>query len=288
MTTNSTSQPTTEQNTSTKRTFSTFDGVCIAIIIALLGIGITLSRTNQKTPAFGISVLFGSAISLLTYHFLGGINKDEASLETGLNNTAKITLGGSIAALVGTTLISNYILEQQMNPISLIRNPSERNFVIINQEGKSIEKMIISSSSGGQETQEVIEISPQMVQRIAEMCLNREGFCTPEVRKVEFKINPQLDKTSQGNSISVARVCERQKWENKPLLLLDINQKYEPVLVDLIRNKPCLSTQTTPVVEISQATANILQVEEGDQGLAEVSLGYINVPINQQVSVINP
>jgi hypothetical protein len=148
--------------------------------------------------------------------------------------------------------------------------------------------MTILSSSGGQQTQEVIEISPNMVQRIAEMCLNREGFCTPEVRKIEFKINPQLDKTSQGNSIPVARVCEKHKWENKPLLLSDINQDHEPVPVHLIRNKPCLSTQTTPVVEISQATANILQVKEGDEGLAEVSLGFINVPINQQVSLVNP
>ncbi|MCL3782580.1 hypothetical protein EMN47_19520 [Prolixibacteraceae bacterium JC049] len=78
--------------------------VIIAIIVGLLG-GVLLKWLNF--PAIIVSVFLAIGVSVLVYHFMGGIKR--ASFKMG-----PLRLGGSLAALVGAAFVINYYLEKQM------------------------------------------------------------------------------------------------------------------------------------------------------------------------------
>lgn len=78
--------------------------IVISLIIGFLG-GILLIAF--KFPPVIPSVFISMAISVLVYHFLGGIS------EAGFN-MGPVKMGGSIAALIGCAFVINHLLDQQV------------------------------------------------------------------------------------------------------------------------------------------------------------------------------
>ncbi|MDD3077565.1 MAG: hypothetical protein PHH37_00470 [Paludibacter sp.] len=93
--------------------------IAVTLITGLLG-GVILSLYHL--PAIVTSIFFSIAISVLVYHFLGGI-------KTAGFNMGPVKLGGSIAALIGCTYFINYFLADQQN-----YNPNQQ--LLLNSEYK--------------------------------------------------------------------------------------------------------------------------------------------------------
>lgn len=282
-------KPVSEEKTvafSPKKTLSLFDFVFIGLIALLLGTGIQMTKVENKPAPFGVSMLFGSAAALITYYFLGGINKDEANLQAGLGDSAKITLGGSIAALMSVTLLSNYILEKQMRDIDLSYHPSNRPLVILDENGQTVENLEIVGEFGGIPEKEPIPVSDETVKKVKEICQQGEGFCLPEVKTVIFSISEELKQTNQGLSIPYAKVCPRHKWGSQSLLLH--TKTHQPIRVNPLSNRDCSITENPPVIEIDASTAQKLGVNNGERGNAEsfVNTAIVSLDKVQQIQPI--
>ena len=264
---------------SSKRSLSVFDGVFIGLITLALAAGIQLSKVEDEHTPFAPSVLFGSAISLLTYYFLGGINKDEASIETNLGNAARITLGGSIGALVGTTLISNFILERQMTnildkqiailemqmaEIDLSYEPLKQELMILDQDGELIEELKILGRVGSiSEKNLPITVSHNLAEKVKKACHNGEGFCDPgPPENVTFNVNERLIE-------GYATVCQKHKWHSYPLILTSKSGR-RAIRVTAVANNFCHDNDDHSNITISDEDAQKLGIGENDEGFANI------------------
>ena len=245
-----------------KKKLSAFDGIFIGLIALALVAGIQLTKVKNQPSPFGVSVLFGSAISLLTYYFLGGINKDEASVKVGLGNSATIALGGSVAALVGTTLISNSILEKQMREIELSYQPSGQ-ILILDQDAKLVKNLKMLGMFGSFNEEKVIELSPILAEKVREICNQGKGFCTRKPQSIKLKIDQDL---KQG----IATVCEGHEWDRYPLIISSGEVGSEAVRVMTVANQPCVGNEDPYLINISEEDANLLKVSVDGSATANI------------------
>jgi hypothetical protein len=262
---------------SQKRKLTVFDSIFIGLILLLLGTAIFCSRNDKKEIVpFSAAVLFGSAISLLTYYYLGGINKDEASVTTGLENSAKITLGGSIAALVGTTLISNFILEQQMNPIAL--DPNNSKLLVVDQNGKAVELKVVRNAGGILNKLYIIGIKPEedVITTVAEKCQDGLGFCAPKTENIKFEIlNGDIAEDE-------VRVCQNNKWVGRTLTVSnpDLRKRNNTFAFKAKEGNLCEGdpNKTPILIGISETSAKKMGVkEDGQKGWAQIQPKYTQV-----------
>lgn len=255
-----------------QKSLSAFDGVFILLIALALIAGIQLSKVNNRPSPFGVSVLFGSAISLLTYYFLGGINKDEASVKAGLGNSATIALGGSVAALVGTTLISNSILEKQMTDIDLSYEPRQE-LLIVDQDGNLVKEFRMSGVFSGINKEKVLEIPPDLAQKIREVCNQGKGFCQRSPQPVKLEIDQNLN---QG----FATVCQDNEWDRYPLIISSQQVGSQAVRVTAVASKLCLGNKDSNLLSISGEDAALLKISDNGSGFANIPPLMSIVPRN--------
>ena len=259
-------------NTKKKRSLSSFDYLFIVIIALLLAAGIKLTEVRNRPSPFGVSVLFGSAMSLMTYYFLGGINKDDANLEADLGGV-KVKLLSSMAALVGCTIFSDIFLEKQMrNPI-LSHDPAVQDLLIIDQNGKALNEFKIFGDFGGVSEEKIITISDNVIKRVVKVCQQGKGFCKPEIIEVKFLINDRLNK-------NYARVCQNHSLHLYNLMITSGKAKTEAVPVTVIANKICIK-EDPYLMEISQNDAKLLKVNDNFSGFATIPSPLITkIPID--------
>lgn len=79
--------------------------IIIVLLVGLIG-GVVL--VFLQAPPIVSSIFIAMGIATLVYHFLGGINNSEL-------NTGIIKLGGSMAALVGSAILINNLLIEQVH-----------------------------------------------------------------------------------------------------------------------------------------------------------------------------
>ncbi len=261
----STESKSTESNSTSlqKKSLSAFDGVFIGLIALALVAGIQLSKVKDQPSPFGVSVLFGSAISLLTYYFLGGINKDEASVKAGLGNSATIALGGSVAALVGTTLISNSILEKQMRKIDLSYQPSGQALLIVNQDAELVRNLKLLGMFGSINEEKVLEVSPELARKVMEICNQGKGFCKRSWQEVKLKINQDLNK-------GFATVCKDHEWDSYPLMITSRLPGSEAVRVTIVADQVCVEDEDHYLIGISEEDANLLKISVNGAAVASI------------------
>jgi len=105
--------------------------IIIVLVIGFLG-GTLLLFVKDDYPII-ISLLFATGVSTLVYHFLGGIKNAQF-------NTGAIKLGGSMAALLASTVLINAQLEEQLDSIKE-RWHLNADYEIVNAKGKVISKL---------------------------------------------------------------------------------------------------------------------------------------------------
>ena len=259
-----------------RKSLSAFDIFFVGLIVLALVAGVQLSKVRGRFSPFGVSVLFGSAISLLTYHFLGGINKDEATVKTSLGNSGNLVLGGSVAALVGTTLISNFVLEKQMREIDLSYQPSSQDLLVLDEDAELVDQLKILGVFGSVNEEKVIEISPELAEKVMEICNEGRGFCKREFQSVELNISRDL---RQG----IATICQGHEWNGYPLMVRS-SESLEAIRVMAVADQFCFGNgrDEPHLINISEEDANLLKVSvDGSSGdafilpLKQLSLPYI-------------
>jgi hypothetical protein len=103
--------------------------IIIALSVGLLG-GVILIAVSF--PPIVPSIFISTAISVLVYHFLGGIK--DAGFKMG-----PIKMGGSIAALIGCAFVINHYLEPQMSEKTIIGKLSiNKNYEVLNSQDNKL------------------------------------------------------------------------------------------------------------------------------------------------------
>lgn len=104
--------------------------ITVAVAIGILGGGIM--SLFSRVPPIIISIFLGMGISSLVYRFLGGINQDTSITIKG------IKLTGTVAVLIGCSLIINTELSRQLKPVEL----KSENLILEVREGDFLSRDI--------------------------------------------------------------------------------------------------------------------------------------------------
>ena len=244
------------------RSLFSFDYIFIVIIALLLAAGIKLTEVRNRPSPFGVSVLFGSAMSLLTYYFLGGINKNDASVEAGFGGV-KVKLLSSMAALAGCTIVTNFFLEKQMRNPSLSHHPDDNDLLIIDRDGIHRKEFKILGNFGGVSEEKPITVSDSIIKKVVKVCHQGKGFCKPETIKVKFRINNNLNK-------QYASVCQNHDLHSYRLMITSSKPRTEALPVTVIADRTCILDKDPSLMEISEEDAKLLKVNDNSSGFATI------------------
>lgn len=104
------------------------ENIVIIFVIALGLIGsIIIYACRLPIPAIVVGILLGTAIAALVYRFLGGI-PPETTFKVG---ALKVT--GTMAALIGSALLFNNILEKQTRDLDNLFKPNYENWIAVSK-----------------------------------------------------------------------------------------------------------------------------------------------------------
>lgn len=84
------------------------------------------------------SLLLGSGMALLVYHFLGGIAQDDR-INWSLDQKAAIQIGGASVILLASSYGVNFYLERWKQNNSLVIEPEPETLIVLNQKGESVQ-----------------------------------------------------------------------------------------------------------------------------------------------------
>ncbi|NJO67418.1 MAG: hypothetical protein HC832_08795 [Leptolyngbyaceae cyanobacterium RM1_405_57] len=123
------------------------------------------------------SIFFGSAISSLVYRFMGGI-KPEDSIEIGT-----VKLSGALGSLIASIFVLNYMLEQQIPPLSVLVNPNAASVIVLNDNGQPIELDVEARDIKGIKTHRIKFANLELINAFRTACWEGNGVCKGEPRE---------------------------------------------------------------------------------------------------------
>jgi len=110
------------------------ENIVIIFVIALGLIGsIIILACKLPIPPIVVAILLGAAIATLVYRFLGGISPD-TTLKVGAFNVGTLKVGGTMAALIGSALLFNNILERQTRDLDNLFKPNYENWIAVSKD----------------------------------------------------------------------------------------------------------------------------------------------------------
>ncbi|GFE72132.1 hypothetical protein [Chroococcus sp. FPU101] len=259
------------------KNLSFFDLFFSLLILLFLMAGVKLSSPNGRTSPLAPSLLFGSAISTLVYYFLGGIKQTDAGVDTKMGSV-EVKLAGSLAALVGSTLIINYFLQEQMREISLDFEPNPETLLVLNQKADAV-KIKALGEFGGFRKEKDLKISTDNIETVKKLCRQGQGICQEPIKKSQFSLNERLKS-------DYARLCSnRNDLDLYPLALVGKESKKgtEAVRVIAVADKTCFfeaNSESPLLIEINRTNADKLGVQNGSLGYAIIPSQLIERPKN--------
>jgi hypothetical protein len=84
------------------------------------------------------SLLLGSGMALLVYHFLGGIAKED-QINWSVGQKAAIQIGGASVILLASSYGINFYLDKWKQNNSLVIEPESQSLIVLNQKGESVQ-----------------------------------------------------------------------------------------------------------------------------------------------------
>jgi hypothetical protein len=213
-------------------------------------------------PPLAPSLFFGSAVSALVHHYLGGIRPSDASITTGIGR-----LGGTLASLVLTTMIFNAALQKQMVKIDLTIAPRQNDLVILERdEGKPVELTVDGKVGLLNTTKSIhLQVNQAALESIKRLCREGAGFCKEANQNAEFTINQKLKK-------GFARICqERHDLDAYPFMIYREGKGEKVARITAFSDLECAPTTDGILkMEISPEDAEEANIRSGDAGFASM------------------